>query len=197
MAALVEELATAPVFELYRLRAAIDQLVQDPARVAKVKACLRPGMTISWFDECKNRLFDAKILELQRTRVLVQNVEDGARWQVSYASLNLEGVPVHLPASGEMGRLAWKVGDSVAFRDKQNRDLYGTIVSLNPKTATVVLKDNHKWRVAYQLLIPVWDAEARSADGGSAGALPPRTERTLRVIQACDPREERAGGLEG
>ena len=51
-----------------------------------------------------------------------------------------------------------RVGDRVCFGDKQNNDIYGEIIRLNKKTATIITDDYTKWRVAYQLLELVIDA---------------------------------------
>jgi hypothetical protein len=187
-AALMQEVSEASLFDLHRIRAALNHMIDEPARIERAKAQLRVGTRISYFEDSENRLIEAVVLELNRTRLLVENVADKKRWSIYYSAVNLEGADVDVPvAMGNLDRTAWKVGDLVAFRDNQNRDRYGTIASLNPKTATVVLKDNHKWRVAYRFLIPVWEGEARSKST-SEHTLP--MGRTLRVIEACEPEEE-------
>nr|MBA3321371.1 hypothetical protein [Pyrinomonadaceae bacterium] len=57
-----------------------------------------------------------------------------------------------------LDRSRLKVGDAVGFRDRQNLDKYGRVVALNQKTATILISDNQKWRVAYQFLFPVIDS---------------------------------------
>jgi hypothetical protein len=180
---LLQELSGVSLYAMHRIRAALFHWLDDPARIEKVKACLQIGMKISYFEDSANRLVEAIILELHRTRLLVENVADKKRWRIHYSTVNLEGVDVEVPqSSGKMDRSAWKVGDVVAFKDRQNRDRYGTIVSLNPKTATVVLKDNQKWRVAYSFLIPVWEGAARTEQYLSDKGWP-QEEKTLRVIE--------------
>ena len=56
-------------------------------------------------------------------------------------------------------KIQLKVGDTVGFQDKQNNDVYGEIIRLNQKTATIVTNANAKWRVAYELLYLVIEGE--------------------------------------
>ncbi len=52
-----------------------------------------------------------------------------------------------------------KVGDHVGFKNKEGQDLYGKVIRLNPKTATIEVGPKHEWRVAYSYLFPVLDGE--------------------------------------
>ena len=52
-----------------------------------------------------------------------------------------------------------KVGDMVGFQDKQNNDVYGEVIRLNQKTATIVTNTGAKWRVAYTFLGLIIDGE--------------------------------------
>jgi hypothetical protein len=188
-AALVQELSSLPLYELYRVRHALDQMLDDPVKNQQVKNNLRPGMAIRYFDDSGNRLVEATILELRRTRLLVENLEDRRRWQIHYFSVNLEGTVFDVVSpAGTSDRSAWKVGAAVCFKDRQNCDIYGTIVSLNPRTATVITKANQKWRVGYVHLLPVWEGETQAHMRPSQQALP-MGEKTLRVIEECDPEE--------
>lgn len=157
---ILEAMRTASLFDLFRLRAAIDQELDNPARIEKVRAQLRPGMTISYFNENENRLIKATIDELHRTRLLVVNIEDKKLWSIRFGSVNLEGVPVDLhPVSSQqpLDRTLLKVGELVGFRDKQNREMYGIVRDLNQKSAAIITNSGERWRVAYQLLFKVLD----------------------------------------
>ncbi len=157
---ILQELQSASLFDLYRLRVAIDQQLDHPARVEAVRARLRPGTTIRYFDERENRLVEATVLELNRTRLLVENREDRKRWSILFCFVNLDDVPVDLsPGSTQkpLDRSLLRVGDRVGFRDRQNREQYGHVVSLNPKTAAVLTNSGHRWRVAYEFLFRVLD----------------------------------------
>jgi hypothetical protein len=65
---IIAELRAASLFDLFRLRAALSQQLEDPQRIDQVRRTLRPGMPISYFDEAHNRLIEATVIELRRTR---------------------------------------------------------------------------------------------------------------------------------
>jgi hypothetical protein len=50
----LEELKHASLFDLYRLSVAINQLLEGPRRLFEIKACLRSGQNISYFDDTEN-----------------------------------------------------------------------------------------------------------------------------------------------
>ena len=158
---IIDELRSASLFDLFRLRAALNQQLEDPERIDQVRRRLRPGMPISYFDEAQNRLIEASVLELHRTRLLVENRHDNQRWSIPFGAVNIDGVETDIRAGAEqraIDRSRLKVGDAIGFRDRQNQDKYGRVVALNQKTATILTTDNQKWRVAYQFLFPVIDS---------------------------------------
>ncbi len=117
-------------------------------------------MPITYFDEVQNRLVSASVIELRRTRLLIENQHDKERWSIPFGAVNIEEVETDLrtaaaPQGLERSRL--KVGDAVGFRDRQNQDRYGQVLALNPKTVTILTRDQQRWRVAYQFLFPVID----------------------------------------
>ncbi|MDQ3254167.1 MAG: hypothetical protein M3R15_09720 [Acidobacteriota bacterium] len=157
---IIEGLRVASLFDLFRLRAALTMQLEDPGRIEQVRARLRPGMLITYFDEVQNRLVSASVIELRRTRLLIENQHDKERWSIPFGAVNIEEVETDLrtavaPQGLERSRL--KVGDAVGFRDRQNQDRYGQVLALNPKTATILTRDQQRWRVAYQFLFPVID----------------------------------------
>ena len=156
---IISELRSATLFDLYRLRAALSQQLEEPERIQQVRSRLRPGMLISYFDEAQNRLIKATVIELHRTRLLVENQHDNQRWSIPFGAVNIDGVETDIRAAAAeqraLDRSRLKVGDAVGFRDRQNQDKYGRVVGLNQKTATILTSDNQKWRVAYQFLFPV------------------------------------------
>ena len=155
---IISELRKASLFDLFRLRAAIDRELDDPARIAPVRARLRPGMTITFFNETTNRLETATILELHRTHLTVHKHGDPRPWSIRFCTVNIDDVDTDVrsharPAGVDRNQL--KVGDPVAFTPQDGRIRFGTVVRLNQKTATVETTDGPVWRVAYQLLSPV------------------------------------------
>ena len=156
---IISELRAATLFDLYRLRAALSQQLEEPERIEQVRSRLRPGMQISYFDEVQNRLIKARVRELHRTRLLVENQDDKKLWSIPFGAVNIDEVETDIravaPEQRVLDRSRLKVGDAVGFRDRQNQDKYGQVLALNQKTATILTTDNQKWRVAYQFLFPV------------------------------------------
>ncbi len=157
---IIEGLRVASLFDLFRLRAALTMQLEDPGRIEQVRARLRPGMLITYFDEVQNRLVSASVIELRRTRLLIENQHDKERWSIPFGAVNIEEVETDLRAAAApqgLERSRLKVGDAVGFRDRQNQDRYGQVLALNPKTVTILTRDQQRWRVAYQFLFPVID----------------------------------------
>ncbi|MEA3341551.1 MAG: hypothetical protein U9R15_16425 [Chloroflexota bacterium] len=158
---IIEELQQASSFDLYRLRVAINQQLESPQRIKEIKSRLKPGQTITYFDSAENRLIEAKVIKLKRTRLLVQNEHDQQRWNIPFYHVNLDSVDTDITLSTKMGldRNQLKVGDKIGFRDRQNNDVYGTVIRLNRKTATISTDDHTKWRVGYGGLYLVLEGE--------------------------------------
>jgi hypothetical protein len=79
---IIENLKQASLFDLYRLSVAIDHQLENPQRIAEVKKHIKPGQTISYFDPTENRLIEAKVINLKRTQLLVENTHDQQRWTI-------------------------------------------------------------------------------------------------------------------
>jgi len=156
---IIDELRAATLFDLFRLRAAISQQLEDPERIEQIRRRLRPGMPISYFDEVQNRQIEARVMELHRTRLSVEHQHDKERWSIPFYAVNVEGVETDIraaaPEQQALDRSQLRVGDAVGFHDRQNQDKYGRVVALNRKTATILTTDDQKWRVSYQFLFPV------------------------------------------
>jgi hypothetical protein len=158
---IIEELNKASSFDLYRLKVAINQQLENPSRLSEIKRSLKPGQKISYFDETENRLIEAHVIEIKRTQLLVQNINDQQRWKIPLYFVNLDKVDTDIIGPPRMGldKSQIKVGDLVGFQDKQNNDVYGKIIRLNQKTATIMTNTNTKWRVAYGFLHIILDVE--------------------------------------
>lgn len=162
---ILNELNKASFFDLFRLSVAIRQQMDNPQRIAEVKSHLKPGMVITYFNDDENRLIPATILKLDRTYVLVQHQDASIRWKIRYYMINLENVDTDIkaPDRKKLDRTHLKVGDLVGFKDRQNQDLYGRITKLNPKTASVLVGENQRWKVYYEYLFEVVEGEVTSA----------------------------------
>jgi hypothetical protein len=186
--AILEALGQASLFQLYRLNVAIGNQLDDPKRIAAVKQALRVGQTLRWFDSAENRLVEAKLLRMNRTRAEVRNVADGKPWTIPFYLIDLEGQDVAIAARKRqaLDRNNLSVGDRVGFKDRNGQERFGLVVKLNPKSASVQI-DTMRWRVSYGLLVPVidghvgdamealpgeWIAIAEEETGGSSSLLP-------------------------
>jgi len=158
---IIKELKQASLFDLYRLNVAIDHQLEDPQRLEEIRRNLRPGQIISYFDRTENRLVEAEVLKLKRKRLLVRNSHDKKLWNIPFYWVNLDQVDTDIALSPKRGieKSHLKVGDMVGFQDKYNKDVYGKVIRLNQKTATIITNDNTKWRVSYGFLYFVIDGE--------------------------------------
>ena len=160
---ILQELNTASLFDLHRLRSAIYNELRNPNRLDQIKAQLHVGQLISYFDVQSNSLVDAKILKIQITRCLVINVVDQKKWSIPFYYLNLDNVNTDIePQKNTVGipKNILKIGDKVGFKDRFNNELFGSVIRLNQKTATIKVNEFSEWRVHYNYLFPVIEAEA-------------------------------------
>ena len=156
---IMEELNNAPLFELYRLEQAIRRSLENPVRVRKIKDSLKVGQDIEYFEADENRMIEARIVELKRTRALVKNHHDGALWNIPFYHINLDHADVSISgAMGKLDRNSLKVGDKVAFKDKKGNELFGEVIKLNQKTAGVLVGMT-RWKVSYRLLSSIIEGE--------------------------------------
>lgn len=161
---ILTSLNQASAFDLFRLRAAIDRVLDQPGWVTAVQARLRVGMAIEYFDPQANRSFKGKLLEMRRKQAVVLDLETQKRWLISYAAINLDGADVEIREQPKHGlsRQSVAVGDVVGFVDRDQRQRSGKILRLNDKTVTLQV-GHQQWRVAYALLHRV--VESSASDG--------------------------------
>ena len=157
---ILNELNSASLFELYRLNASIRQQLQDTKKIFLIKNILEVGQLIKYFEASENRLVDAEIIELKRTKVLVKNKHDGELWNIPYYFINIDNsnIDIHTESKQKISRNNLKVGDKVCFKDKKGNEIFGEVTKLNQKTSGILV-GNVKWRVAYSLLSPIIDGE--------------------------------------
>jgi len=156
---ILEELNSASLFDLYRLQQAIRRSLEDPVRIRRIKGALKVGQDIEYFDAEQNRLILANIVELNRTRALVRNRHDGALWHIPFYNINLDHADVSISRStGKLDRNSLKVGDKVAFKDRNAGEWFGEVIKLNQKTASVLVGTT-RWKVSYGLLSSIIEGE--------------------------------------
>ncbi|MEM9161578.1 MAG: hypothetical protein AAGC54_00725 [Cyanobacteria bacterium P01_F01_bin.4] len=170
---IVQALDSATGFDLYRLSHAIRRMLDDPRRITEVKRRLHPGDQVEYFDASENRIVKARLLKFQRTRVLVENLEDKEEWSIPYYALNIYGADTSITESVKegLGRNEVSVGDRVGFFDRDGHERYGLVKRLNPKTVTLDCGGS-KWRVAYSFLFKVVDLAAEQVDVVDVQAKP-------------------------
>lgn len=155
----------ASLFDLYRMNKAIGRELDNPKRIAAVRSRLKPGMKITVFDGDANDLVPARVVKLGQTRLLVQ-LANGDEWYFYYFAVNVDQRDTTIPSeAGRVGmeRNEVRVGQMVGFLDRQNREVFGRVTKLNPRTAAIQVNDGRTWRVDYPLLFPVLDGDSSSA----------------------------------
>ncbi len=162
---IIASLNNASAFELYRLRAAIDRVLDQPGWMDAVRSRLRVGQAIQYYDPAANISRQGQVLELRRKHAVVLDLATQKRWLISYAAINLDGVDVEIrekPRQG-LGHNEVAIGDVVGFVDRNHQQRSGQILRLNDKTVTLMC-GQQQWRVAYVLLHRVVDASASPGD---------------------------------
>lgn len=150
----------ASAFELYRLRAAIDVMIANPARMQAIQSTLQIGQSIEYFEPRVNAKRSGRILELRRKAAVIIDREDGKRWLIEYASIDLGGVDVKIKQSAQRGlnRNEIAVGEIVGYIDRNGKQRSGQVTRLNEKTASLNV-NGQQWRVAYCFLHRVVEAQ--------------------------------------
>lgn len=156
---IVSELEGATPFDLFRLQAAIGKLLEDPARLNAIKAQLRPGMEITWFDEQHNRLIPSRLLQIRRTKAVIEELESGKRWTIPLYMINLQSADPDLALRKKgVDRLSLRTGDMVGFEGRNGEEIFGRVIKLNPKRAKIETPEGI-WAVPYSMLYPVIEGE--------------------------------------
>jgi hypothetical protein len=178
-ASLLDALGKASLFDLWRLNAAIGRALEDPNKNEAIRANLRVGQSIRYFEAKQNREISGSVVEIKRRRALIEHDHDKKLWNIPFYMINLQGAHVDSHASrAKVHRDSLRVGDAVGYRSRTHREVYGVVIKLNRKTATVRLVTGEQWGVPYRLLFYILDAQegtiAEALDhqftSGAAGA---------------------------
>jgi hypothetical protein len=162
----LSQLEQASLFKLWRLRTVIDKYLEDPYRSMQVRAKLRLGQKVSYFAPEENREIEGIITKIGQTRAAIKHEHDQKYWNIPFYMLNIDCIPTNVKTDrSKVDRLTLKVGDQVGFVNHRddNKELYGTVTKLNPKTAGVKLNTGEHWRVGYSGLFYVFDGEEEFA----------------------------------
>lgn len=156
----IKTLNSASAFELYRMRAAIDRVLDEPQWMQAVQARLKVGQAVQYFDPQANALKRGQVLEMRRKQAVVLDLDDAKRWIISYAAINLDGSDVQIREQKPqgLGRNEVALGDVLGFLDREQQQRIGKVIRLNDKTVTLQC-DRGQWRVAYSFLHRVVDVD--------------------------------------
>jgi len=157
----LKTLNQASAFELYRMRAAINRVLDEPRWLQAIQSRLQIGQAIEYFDSQANKSRRGKLLELRRKQAVVMDQDDGKRWLIPYVAINLDGSDVQIREQSVqgLGRNEVAVGDIVGFINRNQQQQSGQVIRLNDKTVTL-LCGQQQWRVAYTFLHRVVDADS-------------------------------------
>jgi len=154
---LMSALQQASDLELLRLRTAIDHLLQSPTRLLAVRQRLELGQEVDFWNLRDNQMQHGRITKFKSDQLLILAEKPPQYWWVPYAALQLDPRQAPLPEPPTpLGRADFAPGDTLSFEGRDLIQRLGSIVRLNPKTATVSC-DGHEWRVSFALLRHVVD----------------------------------------
>ena len=160
---IIDALNHASGFDLYRLRTAIDNMIDDPKRLIEMRAKLRLGQTVQWFDSGNNRLYEGTLIKMKQTRAVISSHHDKRRWDIPLCAINIHAVDIAIEQRHKTGlvRNEIQIGDRVGFVDNDGIECSGEVIRLNQKTVTMVNHaDQRSWRVSYALLHKVIEMDA-------------------------------------
>lgn len=154
-------LKNASPYDLFRIKAAINNEIEKPEHIKTIRLCFAVGDQIAYFDEQSNSLVSAVVIDKMVKNVRVRNVHDQKFWILPYYMLNIEKKEsdIHLNHKEKPTKNNFKIGDCVGFNN-DGKQCIGTITKLNHKTASLIMRDNKRWRVGYSLLFKVLDGES-------------------------------------
>jgi hypothetical protein len=157
---LLDEFSKANMFDLFRLSEAILKELDSPDRIDRIKNSIHVGMEVSYFEDRENRLINAKVTEKKIKKVVVYAPEKGHKVTMPYCMLNLGDADVDIPESKADNLTAnnVKVGDWVGFHHN-GEDIIGMIRKINRATVSLTTTSKKRWRVHYEHLFRVHDAE--------------------------------------
>jgi hypothetical protein len=154
----ISSLSSASAFDLYRIRAAIDRVLDDPKWMKSVQSRLKVGQAVQYFDPQDNALKGGVVQEMRRKQAVV--ITDSRRWLISYSAINVDGVDVQIRENKTqgLGRNEVAIGDTLGFLDRDKNQRIGKVIRLNDKSVSLQCGGT-QWRVAYACLHRVVDAD--------------------------------------
>ena len=151
----IEALHHASDSELVRLRAAIDEILLDPARIAEIRSRLAVGKFIQYMSERQGRMNTGCIVELMADRVLIQTADQKLRW-LHYASIHLDPPAARRMPPPVPGATAFALGEKVSYEGRDLVHHFGVVKRINRVSVTIT-GENGDVRVPYAQLRRVVD----------------------------------------
>lgn len=161
-------LKEASLYDLYRLRVALKNQMDDPEKIKALRQCFAVGSSIAYFNSIKNSLCRGTVLRKNLKKVVVMDLEDTQVWTVPYYAINLTGKENDIQARyhEKLTKNNFKVNDRVDF-DYEGKHYFGTINKLNHKTTSVLTLEYKRFRVGYGLLFKVIEGEIQQSSSKS------------------------------
>ena len=78
-----QTLNQASAFDLYRLRGAIDRVLDEPSWLQAIQSRLKVGQTVQFFCLRANKLKRCQVLEMRRKELVVLELDEPMRWTLS------------------------------------------------------------------------------------------------------------------
>jgi hypothetical protein len=149
-------LRDASPYELYRLRAALKIEMENPEKINKLYHNFAIGDQLTYFNDKKNMLCKAIVLEKNIKYVVVKDLEDNTVWNTPYYAINITGQDSQIYArkSEKLTRNHLRVGETVGFIH-DGKQIVGHIEKLNQKSVSLITCENKRWRVGYEWLFQI------------------------------------------
>lgn len=157
---MITMLKNATLYDLYRIRVAIQNEMENPERIRALRACFAVGDSVSYFNAKTNALSQAVVLQKKPKYILVKDLGDNKNWNVPYYMINLTGKASDIRSRKreKLTKNHLKVGDLVGF-DYDGKQYIGVINKLNYKTVNLTTRENKLYRVSYGMLFKVLEGE--------------------------------------
>lgn len=154
----LQTLKNASTYELYRLKVAIQNEMENPFRIEDIRHSFAVGDNVFYFSRRANALIEATVLEKNVKNAVLENLHDGKTWNVPYYMINVSGKESSIRTAHKERptKNHFKIGDCVGF-NHEGRQHIGIINRLNHKTASLLTNENKRWRVGYGCLFNVID----------------------------------------
>ena len=149
------------LFDLSQINVGITHELDNPLKIARVKANLHIGMKVQYFSNRNNGMVSGEILELNPKNALIRR-SDGqsfSNWNVPYHFIYVNAAPLQKDTLRKhLTKATTSMNMSVGFQH-QGLLYFGTVKRLNPTRATVAI-DQKNYRVPYNMLFEVIEGES-------------------------------------